>query len=139
MQLKLRDFIDRYWILFLLIIIKFILQIVVVNPVYELHRDEFLYLDQATYNMIPTDERENTLAICYNYGQAGALNYFNRKKMPEAYAYNTDYIYWLPRLKKIQNILLVGKNPGQQITGQFKDCETIIKLLTSIKLCNKFG
>jgi hypothetical protein len=121
MQLKLRGFIDRYWILFLLIIIKFILQVVVVNPVYELHRDEFLYLDQATYNMIPANERENTLVICYNYGQAGTLNYFNRKKMPEAYAYNTDYIYWLPRLKKIQNILLVGKNPGQQITGQFKD------------------
>ena len=77
----------------------------------------------AAYNMIPADERENTLVICYNYGQAGALNYFNRKKMPEAYAYNTDYIYWLPRLKKIQNILLVGKNPGQRITGQFKNCK----------------
>jgi hypothetical protein len=73
------------------------------------------------YKMIPADERENTLVICYNYSQAGALNYFNSRKMPEAYAYNTDYIYWLPRLKKIQNILLVGKNPGQQITGQFKD------------------
>jgi hypothetical protein len=77
----------------------------------------------AAYNMIPADERGNTLVICYNYGQAGALNYFNRKKMPEAYAYNTDYIYWLPRLKKIQNILLVGKNPGQRITSQFKDCK----------------
>lgn len=77
----------------------------------------------AAYNMIPADERENTLVICYNYGDAGALNYFNRKKMPEAYAYNTDYIYWLPHLKKIRNILLVGKNPGQQITSQFKDCK----------------
>jgi len=45
----------------------------------------------------------------FNYGQAGALNYFNRTKMPEAYSYNTDYIYWLPRLKKIQNILLVER------------------------------
>jgi len=25
------------------------------------------------YNMIPADERENTLVICYNYGQADAL------------------------------------------------------------------
>jgi hypothetical protein len=53
------------------------------------------------YNMIPADERENTLVICYNYSQAGALNYFNSRKMPEAYAYNTDYIYWLPRLQII--------------------------------------
>ena len=77
----------------------------------------------AIYNMIPVGERENTLIICYNYGEAGALNYFNRKKMPEAYAYNTDYIYWMPRLKKIKNILLVGKNPGEKVTGQFKECK----------------
>jgi hypothetical protein len=79
----------------------------------------------AAFNTIPADERENTLVICFNYGQAGALNYFNRKKMPEAYAYNTDYIYWLPRIKKIKNILLVGKNPGQRVTGQFKNCNLI--------------
>jgi hypothetical protein len=77
------------------------------------------------FNMIPAEERENTLVICYNYGEAGALNYFNRGKMPEAYAYNTDYIYWLPRIKRIKNIVLVGKNPGQQVTGQFKNCNLI--------------
>jgi 4-amino-4-deoxy-L-arabinose transferase-like glycosyltransferase len=49
MQLNLKGFIDRYWILLLLIIIKLILQVVVVNPVYELHRDEFLYLNQADH------------------------------------------------------------------------------------------
>ena len=79
----------------------------------------------AAFNMIPAEERENTLVICYNYGEAGALNYFNRGKMPEAYAYNTDYIYWLPRIKRIKNIVLVGKNPGQQVTGQFKNCNLI--------------
>ena len=77
----------------------------------------------AAYNTLPANERENTLVICFNYGEAGALNYFNRKKMPEAYAYNTDYIYWLPRIEKIQNILLVGKDPGQRITSQFKECK----------------
>lgn len=76
----------------------------------------------AVYNMIPVNERENTLVICFNYGEAGALNYYNRSKMPEAYSYNTDYIYWLPRLKKIDNILLVGKNPGERVTSQFKEC-----------------
>ena len=35
------------WILLFFIVIKFILQFAFVNPVYELHRDEFLYLDQA--------------------------------------------------------------------------------------------
>jgi 4-amino-4-deoxy-L-arabinose transferase-like glycosyltransferase len=49
MNLKLQNFVDRYWILIVLIIIKMILQFVVINPVYELHRDEFLYLDQADH------------------------------------------------------------------------------------------
>jgi hypothetical protein len=73
------------------------------------------------YNMIPKDELKNTLIICYNYGQAGALNYYNRKKIAEAYSFNTDYIYWLPRLDKIQNILLIGDKPAKELTGMFKN------------------
>ena len=49
MGLKFRQFIDRYGILLLLITVKLILQYLVVNPVYELHRDEFLYLNQADH------------------------------------------------------------------------------------------
>jgi hypothetical protein len=74
------------------------------------------------YNTISTGELGNTLVICNNYGQAGALNYYNRGKMAKAYAFNTDYIYWLPTLKKIDNILLVGKKPSQDIIDLFKEC-----------------
>ena len=74
------------------------------------------------YRMIPTEELANTLIICNNYGQAGALNYYNRGKMPQAYSFNTDYIYWLPRIKKIKNILLIGEKPSKEIIGLFKDC-----------------
>jgi len=49
MNLKLRRFIANYWVLILLVAIKFILQSIVVNPVYELQRDEFLHLDQANH------------------------------------------------------------------------------------------
>lgn len=79
----------------------------------------------AGYRLIPLSELENTLVICNNYGQAGALNYYNRNKMAEAYAFNTDYIYWLPRLKKIQNILLVGNKPDDDVIGLFEECKLI--------------
>jgi 4-amino-4-deoxy-L-arabinose transferase-like glycosyltransferase len=49
MKSKLLQFFKGYWILILLVFIKLILQYVVVNPVYELHRDEFLHLDQAKH------------------------------------------------------------------------------------------
>lgn len=77
----------------------------------------------AAYNMIPSGEIENTLVFCDNYGQTGALNYYNRGKMKEAYSFTTDYIYWLPRLKRIQNIILVGNKPNDLTIGMFKDCK----------------
>jgi hypothetical protein len=44
---KFQFFFNRYWILLGFVSVKFILQFVLVNPIYELHRDEFLHLDQA--------------------------------------------------------------------------------------------
>lgn len=38
-----------YWILLGLILLKFILQYTLIDPVYELHRDEFLHLDQGRH------------------------------------------------------------------------------------------
>lgn len=40
---------NRTWILWGLILLKFILQYLLIDPVYELHRDEFLHLDQARH------------------------------------------------------------------------------------------
>lgn len=77
------------------------------------------------WQMIPVDEQKNTLIFCDNYGQAGALNYYNRKKMPEAYSFNTDYIYWLPRLKRIDNVLLIGDQPGQDILNMFREVRIV--------------
>lgn len=38
-----------YWILFLFVVAKFVLQYSLINPEYELHRDEYLHLDQANH------------------------------------------------------------------------------------------
>jgi len=80
---------------------------------------EMADLTLEAFKMIHADELENTLILCANYGEAGALNYYNRSKMPEAYAFNTDYIYWLPHLKKLRNIVYIGNNPGKNVIGAF--------------------
>ena len=46
---KLKGIISAYWILIALITLKFILQFALLNPVYELQRDEFLHLNQADH------------------------------------------------------------------------------------------
>jgi hypothetical protein len=79
------------------------------------------------YELIPPAERENTLILCDNYGETGAVNYFNRGKMPQAYSFNTDYIFWMPKKKNIRNVVLVGDIPDQDV----------IDLFTSVKLIGK--
>lgn len=75
------------------------------------------------FKTIPANEQDKTIIFCDNYGQCGALNYYNRGKGPESYSFNTDYIYWLPRLDTIQNIVLVGQEPDKKITGWFTECK----------------
>ncbi|MDP4189134.1 MAG: glycosyl transferase, partial [Bacteroidota bacterium] len=77
----------------------------------------------AAYKELPEAERRNTLIFCDNYGQAGALNYYNRKKMPPAFSFNTDYIFWLPRQKRILNVLLVGKMPSDKVVRMFNSVQ----------------
>jgi 4-amino-4-deoxy-L-arabinose transferase-like glycosyltransferase len=72
------------------------------------------------YENIPENQKESTLVFCDNYGETGALNYFNRGKMKEAYSFNTDYVYWLPRIPNIRNVLLVGEKPDENIAKLFK-------------------
>ncbi|HZL12209.1 MAG TPA: glycosyltransferase family 39 protein [Prolixibacteraceae bacterium] len=87
----------------------------------------------VAYQTIQASEVKNTLIFCDNYGQTGALNYYNRGKMPEAYSFNTDYIYWIPTQNQIQNMLLVGNKPSQKIIDLF----TAIKLVGVVE--NEFA
>jgi hypothetical protein len=80
------------------------------------------------YQMIAREERNETLIFCDNYGQTGALNYYNRKKMPEAFSFNTDYIYWLPQKKVIKNIVFVGDKPDDKILEMFSEIKFIGKV-----------
>lgn len=80
------------------------------------------------YRMIPENERQQTLIFCDNYGQAGAINYYNRGKMPEAYSFNTDYIYWIPRMKEIKNVLMVGEKPEEEVSALFSSVQLIGKV-----------
>lgn len=78
---------------------------------------------QLAYKTIPGDELSKTIIFCDNYGQCGALNYYNRNKTPESYAFNTDHIFWLPRLDTIQNIVFIGKKPENKVLDWFTGCK----------------
>jgi 4-amino-4-deoxy-L-arabinose transferase-like glycosyltransferase len=76
---------------------------------------------RAAYDSIPDNEKSETIIFTDNYGQVGALNYYNHGKTPQAYSFNTDYIFWLPEIKHIRNVLLVGNKPQEDASGMFKE------------------
>jgi hypothetical protein len=77
------------------------------------------------YKTIPESEINSTLIYCDNYGQAGALNYYNRDLMPAAYSFSTDYIYWLPDRIDIKNMVFVGRLPAEEVINLFEEYRLI--------------
>ena len=72
------------------------------------------------FNILPDSVKQETLVFCDNYGQTGALNFYNRGKMAKAYSFSTDYLFWIPTDIKITNILLVGNAPSEKIQKLFE-------------------
>jgi len=73
----------------------------------------------SVYNSLPENEKKETLVFCDNYGQTGAVNFYNRGKMVEAYSFSTDYLFWIPDNLNIKNVILVGKLPGDNVQNFF--------------------
>lgn len=59
----------------------------------------------SVYNQLP--EKENTLVLCDNYGEAGAINYYSKFKNINAVTMNADYINWFRLDKPIKNVVLI--------------------------------
>jgi hypothetical protein len=70
-------------------------------------------LVMEAWQRIPQHARKNTLVICDNYGQAGAVNYYNRGRMAAAVSFNADYVYWFPPSDTLEYIVLLGREPGE--------------------------
>jgi len=57
------------------------------------------------YSRLPSPEQ--TLILCDNYGEAGAINYYVHNKNIKAVSFNADYINWFDLSKQINNLIRV--------------------------------
>jgi len=57
--------------------------------------------------MASIPDKEHTLLLCDNYGQAGAINYYSAIKNVGAVSMNADYINWFRLDNEIRNVILV--------------------------------
>jgi len=67
---------------------------------------------ELVYNRLPAETQ--TLILCDNYGQAGAINYYVKNKKIKAVSFNADYINWFELDKKTENLIRVKELEGSE-------------------------
>src|SRR6478735_8565331 len=65
---------------------------------------ELSFKIDSVYTKLP--DKTNTLILCDNYGQAGAINFYTRQKL-RAVSFNADYINWFDLTKTYENLIRV--------------------------------
>jgi hypothetical protein len=58
--------------------------------------------------------KDQTLILCDNYGQAGAINYYSKNKKIKAVSFNADYINWFSLDSNIYNFIRVKESDGSE-------------------------
>lgn len=64
------------------------------------------------YEKLPNQEQ--TIILCDNYGQAGAINYYSKNKKIKAVSFNADYINWFHLENKTENFIRVKEFKGSK-------------------------
>ena len=77
----------------------------------------------SLYSLV--SDTEQTLVLCDNYGQAGAINYYSKKGI-RAVSFNADYLYWFDLEQSYSNLIRIK---------EFDEIETELK--TSSPYFNK--
>jgi hypothetical protein len=66
----------------------------------------------SVYLSLPN--KNNTLILCDNYGQAGAINFYTSQKL-RAVSFSADYINWFDLTKKYENLIRVKEKEDANV------------------------
>ena len=87
----------------------------------------------SIYSTLPNQSQ--TLILCDNYGQAGAINYYTKNKNIRANSFNADYINWFQLDKKYTNLIRVKslESEGDELieTSPFFDTAYVAGSITN--------
>ncbi len=101
---------------------------------------ELAHKIDSIYTTLPPGEQ--TLILCDNYGQAGAINYYTNNKIITALSFSADYIDWFPPDKKYMNLIRVktveSENNELKETSPFFDKSYIAGSITNT-FAREFG
>lgn len=74
----------------------------------------------AAYQALPDSLRAHTLIKCANYGQASAINYYNRHRaLPPAQSFNGSFLYWFPVRTDWRAVLIIDDELHPELAPHF--------------------
>ncbi|MFH6995959.1 ArnT family glycosyltransferase [Flavobacterium sp. FlaQc-48] len=86
----------------------------------------------SVYALLPN--KRETLVLCDNYGQAGAINYYTKKGI-KAVSFNADYVNWFNLDVYYKNLIRIktyeGKSTELQETGPYFQTSAIAGEITN--------
>ncbi len=100
---------------------------------------ELAYKVDSVFSTFPN--KEQTLILCDNYGQAGAINYYTKQNI-KAVSFNADYINWFNLTKKYVNLIRIKESNETEVelkeTSPFFETSSIAGYVTN-KYSREFG
>ena len=70
------------------------------------------------FQSLPKEERKTTVVYCGNYGEAGAIEYYEKKyKLPEVVSPHNSYWYWWDFNKSVTVIIVLNGNPDEHYSS----------------------
>ena len=72
---------------------------------------ELAHKIDVIYSNLP--DKDKTLILCDNYGEAGAINFYTKNKDIKAVSFNADYINWFILDKKVTNFIRVKSSESK--------------------------
>jgi len=73
---------------------------------------QLAYIVDSIYSTFP--KKEQTLILCDNYGEAGAINYYARNINYAAVSFSADYINWFNLNTRYDNLIRIKENDEKE-------------------------
>ena len=90
-----------------------------------------------TYNTLSEEEKNNTEIITANYGEAGAINHYNKTYgLPGASSGISSYYYWGPVNQKATIVIFVGYSIDY-LNQYFSDVRVVESITNSYEIVNE--
>ncbi len=81
----------------------------------------------SAYNTLDSADKKHTIIFCDNYGQAGAVNYYQKAfHIPKPYSLNASFIYWIPDSLSVNNIVLLTEDKKELEHSFIKDFQSAV-------------